>query len=212
MKKRLYAAVAALAVISALAAPPANASAVFVDHSHFSGGFADADWQTGNTSTFIEVSKSKYRENPLLLWHSVTVQTDSSGNFTGLTDSTDIAGTGTSTFTIDSRGLTGATLTQSDVLEETCSYDANFTETDCSFTRGDVSVIWSGEGPISITGEHNSHTHLPGMTTNVHYSGQSRAATATGMIFGGIHLTSADMMDASIGFAKNGSTTVCFDC
>jgi hypothetical protein len=215
MKKRLCAAtVGILAFVSALIVQPAYASPAFVEHTHFDGGSADAFWQTGDTTTSIQVSKDNHGD-AISLWHQTTVHTDSNGNFTGLVDLTAIGllGIPPYTFTIDSKQLTRATMTGSGVLAEACTYDANFNKTECHFENVDISLVWTGVGAISATGQHTSHFHTSGVTTTVRYSGRSREAVATGT-FAGLELTSANLQLASLGVAKNGSTYVCVgvDC
>jgi hypothetical protein len=78
---------------------------------------------------------------------------------------------------------------------------------ECADTTIDVSVTWTGQGPIGRS-VVNEHFKSDGVLLTEHSSGTSRNATATGML-AGLTLSASDLQFADLGTTKSGTTTVC---
>jgi len=198
-------AVTALAVLAF--AGPASAATGQVTTFRFSGTFAGALWDTRtattDTSTLVDVSKSK--QGTELLAEQFTATFDSSGNFTGGTNTFADVTTGFS-FTLR-QPLASASLSGMSLPGQTCTFDANFNLIGCTATTIDVTAAWTGEGPISRSVE-NFHFKSDGFSETDHFAGTDRNATATGT-FNGSTLTAGDLVNADLATDSSGTVTVC---
>jgi len=198
-------AVTALAVLAF--AGPAGAATGQVTHFRFSGTSADAFWftstATSRTDTSVFVSKSK--QGSELFADQFTATFDSSGNFTGATDTSAEVTSGFS-FTL-LQPLDSASLSGLGVPGQTCTFDANFNLIGCTATTIDVTVAWTGQGPISRS-VFNDHFKSDGFSETDHFNGTFRIATATGT-FNGSTLTAGDLQFAFLATDSSGTVTVC---
>jgi hypothetical protein len=132
--------------------------------------------------------------------------TDASGNFIGGTDTfTDV--TNGFSFDIDQGQLTSASVSGLGIPAETCTVDANGNESNCSATTIDVSVNWTGQGPI-LRAVCDDHVRVPGFSQTNHLNEVSRAVTATGT-FSGSTLNAGDIRIGELASANQEVTTVC---
>lgn len=204
-------AVAALTVLAL--AGPASAARGQVTVFRFKGTFAAAEWfsssATNFTDTAVEVSQSR-GASPVLNVFQLKGNLDADGNSTGGTETfVDAARSGFS-FAIDATKLASASVSGPGLPATTCTVNADDTVSDCTSTTLDVNVAWTGEGPIT---RHvsNDHFHADGFTSNTHFRGTSRAATATGAV-GGVTLSAADVLFAQLGTEGEGTIQLCIGC
>ena len=173
----------------------------------FHGTFADAFWFTSSatslTGTSVNVSKSM--QGSELFVDQFTANLDAHGNFTGATDTFADVTSGFS-FAID-HTLTSASTSGSGLPATTCTLDANFNLIGCSATTIDVTVTWTGQGPISRA-VIDDHFKSDGFSETDHFNGTDRAATATGTV-AGLTLSTSELQFANLGTANSGTITIC---
>jgi hypothetical protein len=170
----------------------------------FHGTFADAFWfsptsSTSFTATTINVTPSQ------LAVDQFTGNTDASGNFIGGTDTFADVTSGFS-FSIDKARLTTAS-TSGSIPGTTCAVDVNGNETNCTATTINLTVAWTGQGPIARQ-VANQHFKAAGFSESDHFNGTDRTATATGT-FSGSTLNASDLQFADLGFANSGTILRC---
>jgi len=171
------------------------------------GTFADAFWFSGTATSFTATSVSAQQSQGSELYvDQFTANTDANGNITGGTDTFADVTSGFS-FTADKAQLTTGSTSGSGIPATTCAVDANGNETNCSATTIDLTVAWTGQGPISRS-VSNDHFKVTGFSENDHFNGTDRAATATGT-FSGSTLSASDLQFADLGFANSGSIFRC---
>ena len=90
---------------------------------------------------------------------------------------------------------------------QTCTFDANFNLIGCTATTIDVTVAWTGQGPISRN-VFNDHFKSDGFSETVHFNGTDRNATATGT-FNGSTLTAGNLLEADLTTDSSGTVRVC---
>jgi hypothetical protein len=115
-----------------------------------------AVWNTGpvgttRTVTSVLVLPLESKQGSELFADQSTFTHDSSGNFTGATETfADV----TSGFSVTlQQPLASASLSGSGLPGETCTFDANFNLIGCTAATIDVTVAWTGQGPITPWGE-----------------------------------------------------------
>ena len=189
-------------------AGPASAASGHVMRFSFHGTFADAFWFTSSATTFTatSVNVSQSMQGSELFVDNFTGNVDANGNFTGGTDTSADVTSGFS-FAIDKAQLTSGSTTGSGLPATTCTVDANFNFINCSATTIDVTVAWTGQGPIGRS-VANDHFKSTGFSVNDHFNGTDRAATAAGTVAGSTVGTS-QLQFADLGFTNSGTTTVC---
>jgi hypothetical protein len=205
MKRILLVAASAMATALSMAAPAGAVSGQII-HSHFNGNFAEASWgsstTTADTSTYLRVSQSN--RGSQLLAEQFVVTYDAQHNVTGAADTLVDAPAGFN-FTIDANKLTTAAVTATELPATICTYDASFNQTGCAGTALDLSVTWTGQGPITRN-TNNSRVSVPGFSITDHLNGINRDGTADGNM-GSTALGTSDF--AILGKAVSGSTTLC---
>ena len=205
--KRVLIGLATTAFTLVAFAGPASAASGQTVQFRFHGTFADAFWfsstQTSFTATSVNVQQSQGSE---LFVDQFTASTDANGNITSGTDTFADVTSGFS-FAIQKSQLASASTSGSGLPATTCSVDASGNEFGCSATTIDVSVIWTGQGPISRA-VFNSHFKADGFSVTSHFNGTDRAATATGSV-GGLALSGGELQFADLGFTNSGTITVC---
>jgi hypothetical protein len=155
-----------------------------------SGPFATAEWATQTSAcgfpcpgTFTDTTVAVNRNTRLGGGSELTVQQsvttfDANGNLISSSDTYTDVFTGF-TFTVDGIHLTGAAVHATGLPANFCNLDT------CGATTIDVSVTWSGQGPIT-RGAVNSRSVLTGRNNLrlqiEHLSGATRAASATGSV------------------------------
>jgi len=206
MKRILIGLATTAFTLVALAAPASAASGQTLQF-RFHGTFADAFWfsntQTSFTATSVSVQQSQGSE---LFVDQFTGSTDANGNFTGGTDTFADVTSGFS-FNVDKAQLTTGSTSGSGLPATTCAVDANGNEFNCSATTIDLTVAWTGQGPIARQ-VANDHFKVTGFSENDHFNGTDRAATATGT-FSGSTLSATDLQFADLGFANSGTILRC---
>ena len=189
-------------------AGPASAASGQVTQFRFHGTFADAFWfassATSFTATAVNVSMSK--QGSELYVDQFTGNLDAMGNFTGGTDTFADVTSGFS-FAIDKTHLTSASTSGSGLPATTCTVDANGNVISCSPTTIDVTVTWTGQGPITRA-VVNDHFKSNGFSETDHFNGTDRAATATGTVAGST-LSASELQFADLGFTNSGTITRC---
>src|SRR5262249_29066619 len=129
---------------------PASAASGQVTQFRFHGAFADAFWFTSSatsfTATSVNVSQSK--QGSELFVDPFTGNLDTNGNFTGGTDTSADVTSGFSS-AIEKPTLTSASTSGSGLPALTCTVDALGNVISCSATTIDVTVAWTGQGPIT---------------------------------------------------------------
>jgi hypothetical protein len=208
MRRALFAlALTAFTGLALALAGPASAASGQVMHFRFHGGFAEAFWESSTatrvTDTAVTVSASKQGSH--LFVDQFTAHFDANGNFAGGTDTLSEV-TGGFSFTLRHR-LAGASLSGSGLPATRCAFDADFNQTGCTATTINVTVTWTGRGPIGRE-VFNEHFKSDGFSVTDHFNGTSRDATAAGRVAGRTLRASA-LEFADVGTAKSGSTTVC---
>jgi hypothetical protein len=188
-------------------AAPASAAPGQVTQFRFHGTFADAFWFSSTaasfTTTSVTVQQSKGSE---LFVDQFIGNTDANGNFTGGTDTFADVTTGFS-FSIDKAQLTTGNTSGSGIPATTCAVDVNGNETNCTATTIDLTVAWTGQGPIT-RGVSNDHFRTAGFSQNDHFNGTDRVANATGT-FSGSTLNASDLQFADLGFSNSGTIVRC---
>jgi hypothetical protein len=189
-------------------AGPASAAPGQVTQFRFHGTFADAFWFTSSATSFTDttVSVSTSKQGSELFVDQFTGNLDVNGNFTGGTDTFADVTSGFS-FAIDKGTLTSANTSGSGLPATTCSVDANGNEFGCSATTIDVTVTWTGQGPITRA-VVNQHFKSDGFSLTDHFNGTDRAATATGTVAGST-LSASELQFADLGFTNSGTITRC---
>jgi hypothetical protein len=189
-------------------AGPASAAPGQVTQFRFHGTFTDAFWFTSSatsfTDNFVNVSTSK-QGSELIVDHFVG-NLDASGNFTGGTDTSADVTTGFS-FAIDKAQLTSASVSGSGLSATTCTVDANGNVISCSPATIDVTVVWTGQGPISRA-VVNQHVKSAGFSVTDHFNGTDRAATAAGTVAGS-SVSASELQFADLGSTNSGTITRC---
>lgn len=185
-------------------AGPASAAPGQVLSFRFHGTFADAFWFSSTSSTSFTATTVNVTPSELLV-DQFTGNTDPSGNFTGGTDTFADVTSGFS-FSIDKARLTTGS-TSGSIPGTTCAVDVNGNETNCTATTIDLTVAWTGQGPI-IRQVVNQHVKVGGFSETDHFNGTDRAAAATGT-FSGSTLNPSDLQFADLGFANSGSIQRC---
>ena len=207
MRRALIGLAVMTATVLALAGP-ASAASGQVTQFRFHGTFADALWFTSSptsfTDTFVNVSTSK-QGSELFVDHFVG-NLDASGNFTGGTDTSADVTSGFS-FAIDKAQLTSASVSGSGLPATTCSVDAMGNFSNCSATMIDVTVVWTGQGPIGRA-VVNQHFKSAGFSVTSHFNGTDRAAAATGAVAGSA-LGASELQFADLGFTNSGTIFRC---
>lgn len=190
--------VIALAVLSIAA--PASAARGQVAHFRSQGAFAEAFWATSDGGTYINAGMQK-REGPGVVVLQSTTDPDT-GNFTNT------EAKGPATLTIDQAGLTTASVSATGLQGTTCTFDVNGNQIgDCTTTTVDVSVTWTGQGPIArlVSNEHFKAGSFSGTT---HFQGTSRDATVTAAV-AGLPAALGDFQFGNMAITKASETTVC---
>lgn len=189
-------------------AGPASAAPGQVTQFRFHGTFADAFWATSSATSFTDtsVTVSKSMQGSELFVDVFSGNVDANGNFTGGTDTSADVTSGFS-FAIDKAQLTSGSTSGSGLSATTCTVDANFNFINCSPTTIDVTVAWTGQGPISRA-VINDHFKSAGFSVNDHFNGTDRAATAAGTVAGST-VGASQLQFADLGFTNSGTTTVC---
>lgn len=171
--------------VVAFALPAGAASPV--GHSRSSTAYATATWSaetdTSYTETTVDVVSSTSDGTMGLYVSRIDVTRDSEGNDTRIVETMLETGQGFS-FAIDAKQLSGATLTAEGLPATTCSFDPRSNEdAECTDTTVSLDVTWTGQGAItrSVINEHRTGG---GSTLNVHISGVSRDALASGTVAG----------------------------
>src|SRR5215470_15565705 len=187
---------------------PASAASGQVMRFSFHGTFADAFWFTSSatsfTDTFVNVSQSM--QGSELFVDNFTGNLDANGNFTGGTDTSADVTSGFS-FAIEKAQLTSASTSGSGLPATTCTVDAFGNPISCSATTIDVTVAWTGQGPITRS-VFNDHFRTAGFSETDHFNGTDRAATAAGTVAGST-VGASQLQFADLGFTNSGTTTVC---
>ena len=199
-------AVTALAVLAF--AGPASAASGQVTRFSFHGTFADAFWSTSSATSFTDtsVSVSKSMQGSELFVDQFSGNLDANGNFTGGTDTSADVTTGFS-FAIDKAQLTTGSTNGLGLPATTCTLDANGNVISCSASTIDVTVAWTGQGPIT-RGVANDHFKSTGFSVSDHFNGTDRAAAATGTVGGNAH-GATDLQFADLGSTNSGTITRC---
>ena len=189
-------------------AGPASAASGQVTTLRFHGTFAEAFWSTNSTASFTDtmVVVSTLKKGSELSVDHFTGNLDNMGNFTGGTDTFADVTTGFS-FAIDKTHLTSASTSGSGLSATTCSVDQFGNEFGCSATTIDVTVVWTGLGPIARQ-VVNQHFKSSGFSQTLHFNGTDRAATATGTVAGST-LSASELQFADLGFTNSGTITRC---
>lgn len=187
-------------------AGPASAATGQVTKFRFSGPFADALWSTGSatSSTATSINVSKTTQGSQLFVDQFTVNFDANGFLTGATD-TSAAVTSGFSFALP-QSLANASLSALGLPTTTCTYDANLNLVGCTSTTIDVSLSWTGQGPIT-RGVQNDHVKSDGFSETDHFNGTFRNAAASGTV-AGLTLTASDGQ-ADVGTTKSGTITRC---
>ncbi|HEX9300118.1 MAG TPA: hypothetical protein VF968_08305 [Actinomycetota bacterium] len=182
-----------------------------VHHFAFRGSVAEGAWlsRTDTSFTFTYVNAMKTRTDQELFVDQDTEYFDNGGNFIGDTDTFVDVPNGFS-FTTDAGKLSAASVSGSHVPGTTCSYDANFDLIGCTGTAVDVSVTWTGYGPIG-RGTFHDQFHSDGFTFSDHFQGMSRKAVASGTV-GGRVLTTDDLGFADMLRSNFGGVDICIGC
>jgi hypothetical protein len=89
----------------------------------------------------------------------------------------------------------------------TCAVDVNGNETNCTATTIDLTVAWTGQGPIARQ-VSNAHFKVAGFSETDHFNGTDRAATATAT-FSGSTLNPSDLQFADLGSANSATIQRC---
>ena len=172
----------------------------------FHGPFADAAWFSSNPDNTVQISTFVQVVQSELLADQFTANFDTSGNFSGGTDTFADVTSGFS-FAIDKAQLTTGSASGSGIPATTCVIDANFNET-CSPTTMDLAVDWTGQGPI-LREVANDHIKLGLLHESDHVNETDRpGTTATGTLSGST-LNPGDFQFADLGFANSGTTILC---
>src|SRR5207244_1887110 len=153
---------------------PASAAPGQTTQLRFNGVFAEALWSVSSDTNFVQtfLNVSQAKQGKELLVDQFTVNVDSSGNFTGETDTFADVTSGFS-FAIETAKLSTASASGSDLPATTCSFDADFNLIGCSDTTIDVDAAWTGEGPI-LRGTFNDHFQSDGFKVRDHFNGTDR--------------------------------------
>jgi hypothetical protein len=186
----------------------ASAASGHVTVFRFHGTFADAFWFTSSAASFTatSVNVSTSMQGSELFVDQFTGKMDASGNFTGGTDTSADVTSGFS-FAIQKSQLTSGSTSGSGLPATTCTIDAMGNVISCSATTIDVTVAWTGQGPI-IRAVINDHFKAAGFSENDHFNGTDRAATATGTVAGST-LSASELQFADLGFTNSGTITRC---
>ena len=194
-----------------LVAGTAKAAPADVQHFTFRGTFAEALWSTSTDTSFTDtyINPSKTRHGQELFLDQFTDNVDSSGNFTGATETFADVTSGFS-FAIDATKFSSASVSGSGLPATTCTYDADFNLIGCSDTTVDVDATWTGQGPIGRS-TFAEHFKSDGFSFTDHFQGTSRDATASGTV-AGLTLTTGDLDFADMGRSNFGETDICIGC
>ncbi|MBO0824927.1 MAG: hypothetical protein J2P27_13880 [Actinobacteria bacterium] len=170
------------------------------------GGFADAGWFSTNIDNTVQVSTFVQVDQTQLFIDQFTTNFDADGNFTGGTDTfTDV--TEGYSFSSDGIKMTTGSLSGSGIPATTCDVDANFNDTNCTDTTMDLTVDFTGQGKV-VREIANDNINLGLLHERDHLNETDRqGTTATGTLSGS---TLGDSQVADLGFAKQGTTVVCF--
>jgi hypothetical protein len=189
-------------------AGPASAAPGQVTQVRFNGTFAEVFWSTSSATSFtnFEVNVSTSKQGSELYVDHFTGNLNAMGNFTGGTDTFADVATGFS-FAIDKTHLTSASTSGSGLPAMTCSVDVSGNESGCSATTMDVTVTWTGQGPITRA-VLNQRFKSSGFSVTDHSSGTDRAAAATGTVAGST-LGASELVFADLGFTNSGTITRC---
>ena len=189
-------------------AGPASAATGQVTQFRFHGTFAEAFWFTSSATSFTAttVNVSQSMQGSELFVDKFTGNLDASGNFTGGTDTSADVTSGFS-FAIDKGQLTTASTSGLGLPATTCSVDAMGNLFNCSATTIDVTVAWTGQGPITRA-VFNDHFKTAGFSENDHFIGTDRAAAATGTVAGS-SLSASELQFADLGFTNSGTILRC---
>ena len=77
----------------------------------------------------------------------------------------------------------------------------------CSATTIDLTVAWTGQGPITRS-VFNDHFKTAGFSENDHFNGTDRAATAAGTVAGST-VSASQLQFADLGFTNSGTIARC---
>src|SRR5215472_5467032 len=187
-------------------AGPAGAASGHVMRFSFHGTFADAFWFTSSATSFTatSVNVSQSMQGSELFVDNFTGNLDKKGNFTGGTDTfADV----TSGFSVAiDKALTSGSTSGSGLPATTCTVDAFGNPISCRATTIDVTVAWTGQGPITRS-VFNDHFRTAGFSETDHFNGTDRAATAAGTVAGST-VGASQLQFADLGFTNSGTTTV----
>jgi hypothetical protein len=178
-------------------------SAATVTHSLDHTFTVGADWQTSTNTSFSDTQVSAVTGTPgqtVLFVDQLTTFANSSTETTAFV---------TSGFTLTHTALNTATLSASGIPATACTIDFVTNQTTCSNTTIDLSATWTGQGAIghdTIT----SHFRVPGQFSEIsHAAGQSRLATAAGVVIGVTVTFVADLDEATMEVGSGGDIFIC---
>jgi hypothetical protein len=168
----------------------------------FHGPAATATWishtASGSTATVVNVTQSA------LFVLQITLNVDSNGNLTGGTQTSADVTSGFS-FAIDQAHLTTGSTNGSGIPATTCTFDANGLDINCTPTTIDLTVTWTGQGPITHA-VSTQHFKTAGFSEEQHTVATARTATPTGTLSGSML---GDMAVGELFFATTGTTELC---
>jgi hypothetical protein len=172
------------------------------------GTFADALWiasPTPTTATETLVAVGGLEGGSGLVVDQSVGTAVTGGLVTSGTDTFADVASGFS-FAVDRGQMASASLSALGIPATTCTIEALGVDINCHPTTIDVTVEWTGQGPITRqTG--NEHFNSPGFSYAVHFNGTLRAATGTGT-FSGTTLNASDFVNGRLGFG-NETVTAC---
>ncbi|MFL6050484.1 MAG: hypothetical protein ACJ738_11955 [Gaiellales bacterium] len=190
-------------ILAAVTATSSSAATSTSQHFRFHGSGAYADWfqSTDTGFGFAEIDVTQTRSGKELFVNQDRF-TDGVGDVAYTVDTTH----GFS-FSVDSKGLTTATLSGSNIPARRCRYDVDGNQLGCSRVRINLSAHWTGEGAIGKSTE-NDHFSSDGFKETFHSNGISRFATATATI-AGTSFTVADLDEGELFRSNTTDITIC---
>ncbi len=179
-----------------------------VQHYRLQGASAQAIWQDGATSTFVD-GQSTSIDGTIIFFDRFTPHFDQHGRLTGATDLSGVVFSRRTLVTVG-KLLSSAQIT-ANVPVTRCTFNASGNQTGCA-RAGSIAIAltFTGVGPTARGGS-NDHFHDPGVTITDHIVGTQRMATAGGTI-AGRHVIARDLQQAVIGHIKGGGVTICHFC
>jgi hypothetical protein len=151
---------------------------------HVSEGatYAHASWEYTSGDTWVEggVSAVHTRQGPVLVLSQVAFSEDGTFTETSVVDEQ-----AEFTLTMDRARLTQATLHADDVPVQVCVYEDPEEGPDCTDSTVDISLAWTGEGPLLRSG-FSAHFSDGTMRVNTHGLERERQAEVEGAITGAV--------------------------